>query len=105
MKIVHEHPHSTLSPFDQLLNYPSAPQLGVGHFFAITSCNQSGNDSKYHFAGAGKMIGVEKVGGTLPENIPVAEPIKHVVKRVKSATPKFQLKEKDAKGLASKNEK
>jgi DNA-damage-inducible protein D len=29
---------------------------------AITSCKQSGNESKYHFAGAGKMIDVGKGG-------------------------------------------
>ncbi len=48
---------------------------------------------------------IVRIGGTLPENIPAAEPIKQVEKRLKSAIPKLQLDEKDAKGLAGKKEK
>ena len=42
---------------------------------------------------------IKRIGGTLPEDIPPAEHIKHVEKRIKSATPKLELEEKDAKGL------
>lgn len=45
---------------------------------------------------------IVRIGGTLPENIPAAEPIKNVAKRIKSTTPKLQLEGKDAKGLAGK---
>lgn len=45
---------------------------------------------------------IVRIGGTLPENIPAAEPIKNVAKRIKSATPKLQLEEKDAQGLVGK---
>ena len=48
---------------------------------AATSCKQSGNESLHHFAGVGKMI---ELG------------------RVKSAAPKLELEEKDAKGLIGK---
>lgn len=48
---------------------------------------------------------IKRIGGTLPENIPPAEPIQQVAKRVKSATPKLELAEKDAKGLTGKEEK
>ena len=48
---------------------------------------------------------IKKIGGTLPENIPPAEPIQHVAKRIKSATPLLKLKDEDAKGLAGKKAK
>jgi DNA-damage-inducible protein D len=31
------------------------------------------------------------IGGTLPENLPPAEPIKEVEKRIKESTPKMEL--------------
>lgn len=46
---------------------------------------------------------IKKIGGTLPENIPPAEPIREVEKRIKSATPKLQLEERDAKGLVGED--
>jgi DNA-damage-inducible protein D len=42
---------------------------------------------------------IERIGGTLPEDIPAAEHIKTVEKRIKSATPKLSLDERDASGL------
>jgi len=52
---------------------------------------------------------ITRIGGTLPEHIPAAEHIKIVAKRIKTATPKLELDEKDAGGLlgeaADKNKK
>jgi DNA-damage-inducible protein D len=42
---------------------------------------------------------IERIGGDRPENIPAAEHIKDVEKRVKTATPKLELDECDAGGL------
>jgi DNA-damage-inducible protein D len=42
---------------------------------------------------------IKRIGGTLPEDIPAAEHIKEVEKRIKSATPILELYEEDAKGL------
>lgn len=42
---------------------------------------------------------ISRIGGTLPEDIPPAEDIKVVAKRVKSATPKLALDDRDASGL------
>lgn len=42
---------------------------------------------------------IQRIGGTLPENIAPAEHIKLVEKRVKAATPKLALDERDASGL------
>jgi DNA-damage-inducible protein D len=42
---------------------------------------------------------IERIGGERPENIPAAEPIKDVEKRLKTAIPKLELDERDAGGL------
>ena len=42
---------------------------------------------------------IQRIGGTPPENIPPAEPIKQVEKRLKTAKPKLVLEGPDAKGL------
>ena len=42
---------------------------------------------------------IKRIGGTLPEQLPPAEHIKQVEKRIKGAAPKLELGEKDAKGL------
>ncbi len=47
---------------------------------------------------------IKRIGGTLPEKLPPAEHIKQVAKRIKSASPKLELEEKDAKGLIGKSE-
>ena len=56
--------------------------------------------------GVGKEVreAIRRIGGTLPEKLPPAEHIKQVEKRVKSAAPKLELEEKDAKGLIGKSE-
>lgn len=42
---------------------------------------------------------IEKIGGTMPENLPAAEHIKEARKRIKKAKPQLKLEERDAKGL------
>ena len=42
---------------------------------------------------------IKRIGGTLPENLPPAEHIKQVEKRIKQATPKLKLDGPDARGL------
>ncbi len=42
---------------------------------------------------------IRRIGGTPPENIPPAEPIQQVQKRLRSTPPKLKLDEKDAMGL------
>ena len=41
----------------------------------------------------------------MPENIPPAEHIKQVKKRIKGAAPHLELAEKDAKGLSGRQSK
>jgi DNA-damage-inducible protein D len=45
---------------------------------------------------------IAKIGVALPENIPPAEPIKNVEKRLKGRKPKLELNDKDAAGLIPK---
>ena len=45
---------------------------------------------------------IERIGGERPENIPTAEPIKDVEKRIKMATPRLELDARDAGGLLGK---
>ncbi|MCM2265352.1 MAG: DNA damage-inducible protein D [Desulfuromonadales bacterium] len=47
---------------------------------------------------------IKRIGGTMPENIPPAEHINEVEKRIKSTPPLIELEEKDAKGLVGKDE-
>ena len=42
---------------------------------------------------------IKRIGGTPPESIPPAEHIKEVEKRIKAATPKLELDQRDAGGL------
>ncbi len=42
---------------------------------------------------------IKRIGGKPPEELPPAEHIKHVEKRIKNVPPKLELEEKDAKGL------
>ena len=45
---------------------------------------------------------IEEIGGTLPENIPPAEPIKNIEKRLKKIKPILELDDKEAAGLIPK---
>ncbi|MBI4837834.1 MAG: DNA damage-inducible protein D [Nitrospirae bacterium] len=56
--------------------------------------------------GVGKEVreAIKRIGGRLPEELPPAEHIKQVEKRVQIAIPKLELEEKDAKGLVGKQE-
>ncbi len=47
---------------------------------------------------------IKRIGGTMPEMIPAAEPISVVEKRLKSTPPVLELEEKDAKGLIGADE-
>jgi DNA-damage-inducible protein D len=58
---------------------------------AITAHNQVGKEVRE---------AIKRIGGTLPENIPPAEHIQRVAKRIAAAKPKLQLEDKDATGLA-----
>jgi DNA-damage-inducible protein D len=43
---------------------------------------------------------IQRIGGTVPENLPPAEPIQQVKQRLAITPPKLQLQDKEARGLA-----
>jgi len=47
---------------------------------------------------------ISRIGGVMPENIPPAEHISKVEKRIKETPPLMELEEKDAKGLIGEDE-
>lgn len=48
---------------------------------------------------------IQRIGGTMPENLPPAEDIKQVQKRLKESAPHLELNGPDAKGLSGPEEK
>jgi DNA-damage-inducible protein D len=48
---------------------------------------------------------IQRIGGTMPESLPPAEPIKQVEKRLKESTPHLELDGPDANGLSRGEEK
>lgn len=61
--------------------------------------SQSRAISTHEAVGQEVRAAIARIGGTLPENIPADEHIKDVEKRVRAATPKLSLEDKDASGL------
>ena len=61
--------------------------------------NQSQAIQTHEQVGQEVRDAIKRIGGTLPENIAPGEHIKEVEKRLKSATPKLELDERDAGGL------
>jgi DNA-damage-inducible protein D len=48
---------------------------------------------------------IQRIGGTMPENLPPAEHIKQVERRLRGTAPKLELEDKEAKGLSGGEEK
>lgn len=64
--------------------------------------NQRDAMETHEIVGKRVRSAIEEIGGTLPENIPPAEPIKNVMKRLKNEKPVLELEDKDAAGLVPK---
>lgn len=100
---------------EQLLDRMNATELAANQFrmtqtrdkLARENTNNQQQAIRTHEQ-VGKEVraAIERIGGTLPEQIPPAEHIKEVEKRIKNAVPKMELDEKDAGGLLgeTKNE-
>ncbi len=48
---------------------------------------------------------IQRIGGTMPEDISPVEHIKQVEKRLKSSPPKLKLEDKEANGLVGNKKK
>ena len=93
---------------DSLLDRMNATELAANQFRMTQTrdklvrenvCNQTQAIQTHEQVGKEVRDAIKRIGGTLPEQIPPAEHIKEVEKRLKSATPKLKLDEREAGGL------
>jgi DNA-damage-inducible protein D len=93
---------------EQLLDRMNATELAANQFrmtqtrdkLARENINNQQQAIRTHeVVGKEVRAAIERIGGTLPEQIPPAEHIKEVEKRIKNTVPKMELDEKDAGGL------
>ncbi len=93
---------------DNLLDRMNATELAANQFRMTQTRDKLARDrvgSQAHAIQTHEQVGkevrdaIKRIGGTLPENIPPAEHIKEVEKRVKKAIPKLTLDEREAGGL------
>ena len=93
---------------DNLLDRMNATELAANQFRMTQTRDKLARDGVRSQAQAiqtheqvGKEVrdAIKRIGGTPPENIPPAEHIKEVEKRLKGATPKLELDEREAGGL------
>ena len=99
---------------DALMDRMNATELAANQFRMTQTRDKLARDGVKTQARAiqtHEQVGIEvrdaikRIGGTLPENIPPDEHISKVEKRIKSATPKLALDEKDASGLLGEGSK
>jgi len=99
---------------DNLLDRMNATELAANQFRMTQTRDKLSRDGVNNQAKAiqvheqvGKEVrqAIERIGGTPPEKIPPAEHIKEVEKRLKNATPKLELDEREAGGLLGDSSK
>jgi len=97
---------------EQLLDRMNATELAANQFRMTQTrdklereriSNQQQAIRTHEEVGKEVRAAIERIGGTLPEQIPSAEHIKEVEKRIKNTVPKMELDEKDAGGLLGNN--
>ena len=93
---------------DNLLDRMNATELAANQFRVTQTRDKLARDrvrSQTQAIQTHEQVGkevrdaIKRIGGTLPENIPPAEHIKEVEKRVKTTLPKLTLDEREAGGL------
>ncbi len=101
-----------INPKEQLMDRMNTTELSANQFrmthtrekLKMENIKNSRDAMEVHEA-VGKEVraAIVKIGVALPENIPAAEPIKNVKKRLKASKPLLSLEPKDAIGLISPN--
>ena len=97
----------TIPDKDNLLDRMNATELAANQFRMTQTRDKlaRGINSQTQAIQTHEQVGkevrdaIKRIGGTLPENIPPAEHIKEVEKRIKHTTPKLTLDEREAGGL------
>lgn len=101
-----------IPPKEQLMDRMNATELAANQFRMTQTRDKLAKDrvqSQTQAIQTHEQVGrevrdaIKRIGGTLPEQIPAAEHIKEVEKRIKSSTPKLELDAQDAKGLLGKD--
>ena len=99
---------------DNLLDRMNATELAANQFRVTQTRDKLARDGIRNQTQAiqtheqvGKEVrdAIKRIGGTPPEQIPPAEHIKEVEKRLKNATPKLELYEREAGGLLGRTER
>jgi DNA-damage-inducible protein D len=97
---------------EQLMDRMNATELAANQFRMTQTRDKLAREKSksqrkaidtHEYVGKEVRDAIRKIGGTLPENIPPDEHIKHVEKRIKFSTPKLDLEERDASGLLGDN--
>lgn len=97
---------------EQLLDRMNATELAANQFRMTQTrdklaregvSNQQQAIQTHEQVGKEVRAAIQRIGGTPPEQIPPAEHIKEVEKRLKNAVPKMELANKDAGGLLGDN--
>jgi DNA-damage-inducible protein D len=97
-----------IAPRENLMDRMNATELAANQFRMTQTRDKLARENirtqrraidTHEAVGKEVRAAISRIGGTLPENIPAAEHIKTVEKRVKGATPKLALEDKDATGL------
>ncbi len=93
---------------DNLLDRMNATELAANQFRMTQTRDKLARDGvrsqaqaiqTHEQVGREVRAAIQRIGGTLPEDIPAAEHIKEVEKRLKSTPPRLTLDERDAGGL------
>lgn len=97
-----------ISPKEQLMDRMDTTELAA-NLFRMTQTrdklknerirNQRDAMETHEMVGKKVRSAIEEIGGTLPENIPPAKPIKKVEKRLKTTRPRLTLDPKDTLGI------
>ncbi|MBI2345500.1 MAG: DNA damage-inducible protein D, partial [Deltaproteobacteria bacterium] len=100
-----------IKPKEQLLDRMDTTELAANQFRMTQARdtlererikNQQQAIKTHEQVGKEVREAIKRIGGTAPEDIPPAESIREVEKRVKAARPRLELEEQDAKGLIGK---
>jgi DNA-damage-inducible protein D len=102
-----------IAPKEQLMDRMDTTELAA-NLFRMTQTkeklknerirNQRDAIETHEMVGKKVRSAIEEIGGTLPENIPPAEPIKQVKKRLKTTQPRLALDPKDTLGIGNSTE-
>ncbi len=99
-----------IAPKEQLMDRMDTTELAANQFRMTQTRDKLKRDNirnqrdaieTHEAVGKEVRAAIAKIGGTLPENIPPAEPIKNVEKRLRKAKPVLELDETIAIGLVS----